>query len=168
MINERWVVNASPVIVLARIGQAGLLSALAQQVVMPEAVANEILAGPPDDPACLAVQQGKFAIVKAPPPHETLLAWDLGLGETSVLALAIAEPGTTAILDDAAARRCARSFSVPVKGTLAVIILAKQNGLIASAAELLRALKTSGFRINDTLVEKALQQTVNETWSGHS
>jgi predicted nucleic acid-binding protein len=108
--SNHWILNASPLIVLARIRQAGLFAALAEKVVLPQAVANEILAGPEHDPAYQLVRQGDFEIVNAPPASETLLAWDLGAGETSVLALAIAEPGWTAILDDAAARRCARSF----------------------------------------------------------
>lgn len=45
---ERWVVNASPLIVLARIGRDDLFFMLADQVVMPRVVAQEIQAGPKD------------------------------------------------------------------------------------------------------------------------
>ena len=56
-----------------------------------------------------------------------LAAWDLGAGETSVLAYSIAHPGWIALLDDGAARKCAKTFGVPLKGTLALIILAKKT-----------------------------------------
>ncbi len=48
---ERWVINASPLIVLARIGYERLLCDLPDQAVIPQAVASEIEVGPQDDPA---------------------------------------------------------------------------------------------------------------------
>jgi len=42
---ERWVLNASPLIVLAHIGREDLLFALADEVVVPRAVALEIQEG---------------------------------------------------------------------------------------------------------------------------
>lgn len=39
---ERWVVNASPLIVMAKIGHAQLLSALADEIVVPQTVVDEI------------------------------------------------------------------------------------------------------------------------------
>ena len=43
---ERWVLNASPLIVLGKIGQARLFAELAEAVVVPAAVMAEIAAGP--------------------------------------------------------------------------------------------------------------------------
>lgn len=53
---ERWVINASPLILLAKIDQLHLLGALAEQVIIPSAVVDEVYAGPSDDPAQLALQ----------------------------------------------------------------------------------------------------------------
>lgn len=117
------------------------------------------------DPAQQLLAAGRFILVDTPPPLPELLAWDLGSGETAVLALAMAEKGWSVILDDAAARKCARSFSISMKGTLAIVILAKKHGLIDSAAELLRALIAGGFRVDDQTVREALTRTVGETWS---
>ena len=93
-----------------------------------------------------------------------LLAWDLGAGETGVLAYALAHSGSIAILDDGAARRCARSLSIPVKGTLGIILLARQRNIIPSAAEVLRILRANGFRLDDSVIAEALYATVGETW----
>jgi len=49
MVAERWVVNASPLILLSKVGQAELLVRLPDEVFVPQAVAREILAGPKDD-----------------------------------------------------------------------------------------------------------------------
>ena len=162
--SEQWVVNASPLILLARIGRAELLRDLPARVVVPRAVAAEINAGPEDDPARQALARGQFQIVDTPAPSTEILTWDLGAGETAVLSLAAAEPNWTAILDDAAARKCALSFSVELKGTLAVVILAKQRGLVASAADLIRELQGVGYRIDNRLVREALSRTVGEAW----
>jgi hypothetical protein len=107
-VTERWVLNASPLIVLARVGQEHLFHTLADEVVVPRAVAVEIEAGPADDPARQFIAGGYFAIVEAVPVPE-VLAWDLGAGETAVLSYALRKPEWTVILDDAAAQVRAES-----------------------------------------------------------
>ena len=102
--------------------------------------------------------------MNAPPPPAEILAGGLGSGEIAVLSFALAEAGWTAILDDAAARRCACSFSLPAKGTLAVVLLARQQGLIDSAAEVLRSLRMTGFYLDDQTIREALMRTVGEEW----
>jgi predicted nucleic acid-binding protein len=155
--------NSSPLIVLSHVGQEHLFHALADQVVIPSAVAVEIDVGPADDPARRVVAGGRFTIVEAAPVPE-VLAWDLGAGETAVLSYALKEPGQTVVLDDAAARKCARSFELRLKGTLAVIILAKQRGLIPSATDVLRSLLNTGFRLDENVIREALSRTVGEEW----
>jgi len=162
-VTEQWVLNASPLIVLARVGQEHLLHTLADEVVVPRAVAVEIEAGPADDPVRQVMAGGYFTIVEAIPVPE-VLAWDLGAGETAVLSYALSKPGWTVILDDAAARKCARSFGLRLKGTLAVVILAKQRGSIPSATDVLRSLLNTGFRLDENVIREALSRTVGEKW----
>jgi predicted nucleic acid-binding protein len=163
-VTDAWVLNASPLIVLSRIQHEHLFLELASQIIVPLAVAKEIDAGPEDDSARLLLATGRLPVVEAPLASEELLAWDLGVGETAVLAFGLANPTWTVILDDGAARRCARSFSIPLKGTLGVVLLARQRGLIPSAATVLRELSASGFRLDDAVVDEALRKTVGETW----
>ncbi len=160
---EQWVLNASPLIVLARVGQEHLFHTLADEVVVPRAVAIEIEAGPADDPARQVIAGGRLTIVEAMPVPE-ILAWDLGAGEAAVLSYALRKPGWTVILDDAAARKCARSLGLRLKGTLAVVILAKQRGLIPSATDILRSLLNIGFRLDEKVIREALSRTVGEKW----
>jgi len=88
----------------------------------------------------------------------------LGSGETEVLSFTLAHSGYTAILDDFAARKCAKSLAIRVKGTLAVILIAKQKGMISSAAEVLRSLQSAGFHLHDQVIARALAETVGEDW----
>lgn len=159
---ERWVVNASPFIVLSRINQERLLTDLSDEIVLPQAVVDEIQAGPKDDRARQIIDQ--WPVVEVPTIPAELIAWDLGAGETAILAYAQANPDWTAIIDDGAARKCARSFNISVKGTLGIIISARQRELIPSAADLLRQLKTFDFRLDERLIAEVLTQTVNEEW----
>jgi predicted nucleic acid-binding protein len=163
-VDERWILNASPVIVLAHTGYTHLFASLADSAAIPEAVAAEIRSGPRDDPARKWIEAGSIAITNTPAPSRELLAWDLGAGETAVLAYALANPGCIAILDDAAARKCAQSFSVPLLGTLAIVVRAKQRGLISSAAEAIKALRSAGFRISDQVISAILKNAVQEDW----
>jgi predicted nucleic acid-binding protein len=161
---EFWVVNASPLIGLGKINYLELLMKLPDGVVVPSDVAEEIKAGPEGDAARLAIESGSFNLVKVSNPEPELAAWDLGRGETSVLAYALANTGWTAILDDSVARKCAHSFGIPVKGTLSVVILAKRRGLIPSASRVLHALQEAGLHLDERTVRVALRDTVGERW----
>jgi predicted nucleic acid-binding protein len=160
---DRWVVNASPIICLAKAGYVDLLLRLSTEIVVPTDVSDEIQAGPIDDPARTALASGNFQIVQVESQPE-ILAWDLGKGESAVLSYAWLNAGWTAIIDDLAARKCARSFAIPVKGTLALVILAKMRGLIGSASDVLQALRDAGLRLDDEVVRVSLKKSVNEDW----
>lgn len=163
-LTNRWILNASPLIVLARIKLADLFIQLADEVIIPRAVVDEIHDGPEGDLARQFLDSGILPIIDSPSPPPALLAWDLGAGETAVLSYAMTNVGWIAILDDIAARKCARSFSIPIKGTLGVVLMARQRGLIPSAANTLRELRNNGLWLDEHLVQEALRQTVNESW----
>ena len=164
LIAENWVVNSSPIIALGRVGHVELIARLPQKAAIPRAVKEELVVAPEGDPARAVVEGGMFEILETPPPTPEILAWDLGKGETAVLTHALSEPNWVAILDDGAARRCARSLSIRLTGTLSIVILAKQHGLIDSAAQVLRALQNNEFRLDDTIIRNVLAATVRENW----
>jgi predicted nucleic acid-binding protein len=160
---DGWVVNASPIICLAKAGHTDLLLKLPGEIIVPKAVAEEILAGPISDPARQLLVTGKLPVVEIQALPE-ILAWDLGKGETAVLSYTLANPGWIAVIDDLAARKCARSFTIPIKGTLAIVIQAKKRGLIVSASDAMRSLQAAGLRLDNEVIRIALKQTVNEEW----
>jgi predicted nucleic acid-binding protein len=160
---ERWVVNASPIICLAKAGFLDLLLKLPDEIIIPSTVIEEIQAGQSGDPAREVLASRTFPVEEVAIRPE-ILAWDLGQGESAVLSYALSNPGWVAIVDDRAARNCARSFSIPLKGTLAVVILAKNRGLVTSAAEIMRSLQTAGLRLDEEVIRIALMQILGETW----
>jgi predicted nucleic acid-binding protein len=162
-VSDIWVVNASPVIALAKVDRLYFLHDLCRELLVPEAVVAEILTGPPSDPARQAFERG-WGLAAA--PHHIspdLLEWGLGMGETAVLAVAMERKPATALLDDAAARTCAKALGIEVIGTLGVVLRAKRKALIPSASDVLKALRTAGFRLDDEVVRSALQR-IGETW----
>ena len=161
--SDLWVVNASPLIVLGKAGQLELLNRLPKEVVVPMAVAGEIKAGPPNDAARVAIEAGMFRLVETQEPTPELAAWDLGSGETAVISYALERPNWTAILDDGAARKCAISFNIRVKGTLAIVILARKRGLIPMARQTLRAMQEVGWRLDDNTIREVLKG-IGEDW----
>lgn len=162
--SDRWVVNASPLIVFGKIGQLDLLTQLPEEIVVPQAVANEILAGPETDAARLAIEAEMFQLVDLQAPTPELAAWDLGAGETAVLSYTLANSGWIAILDDGAARKCAVTFGISVKGSLAVVILAKKRGLIPQAKQVLHTMQEVGLRLDERTIRHVLKETLNEDW----
>lgn len=154
---ERPAVNASPLILLARANLLDLLQLAGPQIVAPAAVADEILREGPQDPAARALETVPWlTIVEAPPVPVVVQAWDLGAGESSVLAWALGHPGTVAIVDDLAARRCAAALHVSVRGTLGLILLAKQRGRIEAARPVLEAMRATGMYLSDAVLNQAL------------
>ena len=60
------------------------------------------------------------------------------------------------MLDDRDARRCARSLTIPVIGTLGLVLLAKEDGRISAARPLIQQLRESGMYLSDLVVNEAL------------
>ena len=83
-------------------------------------------------------------------------AWDLGLGESSVLAYSYVNAGTIAIIDDLAARRCAEALHIPLRGALGLVLIAKNRGVLPAARPVLLKLKQSGMYLSDRVLEKVL------------
>lgn len=160
--SEIWVANASPIIVLAKCGYLELLTQLSRELLIPQAVVDEILAGPDDDPARqqVAAHWGQTRLPRQIPSG--ILEWGLGAGETSVLAVA-QEMRAVAVLDDAAARACARVIGVPVIGSLGVIARAKSASLIPSAAEAFSKMRDVGLHVDDAIIARVLS-AIGESW----
>jgi predicted nucleic acid-binding protein len=154
---ERPAANASPLIFLARAGLLDLLQLLSAEVIVTEAVATEIGRRGANDPTARAIAETAWLIVaQTPAIPPQIQAWGLGVGESSVLAWALAHPGAEAIVDDLAARRCAASLNIPVRGTLGLVLTAKQRGRITAARPVLMQLRQGGMYLSDRVLNQAL------------
>jgi predicted nucleic acid-binding protein len=155
-VSEAWVVNASPVILFSRIGRLDLIERLALQILIPNAVIDEVRAGQGKDPTAAAAlkwaEQYRVDDVTVPASVEH---WDLGAGESQVIAHCV---GATrwSVLDDRAARRCALAHGVPVVGSVGVVLRSKKNGNLDQARPIIERLIAAGMFLDDELVDRIL------------
>jgi predicted nucleic acid-binding protein len=156
--DRKWVVNASPVILLADVGHVKLLTTLCPTLVIPETVAKEIHAGPYEDTAQRWLNSaGQKYIHPVQSTDVTIAGWDLGAGESAVLTWAHSHQEYEAILDDRAARDCAVTLNIPVRGTLGVVLLAKRAGLIPQVRPVFDLIVEAGLRITPDVLQTALR-----------
>lgn len=156
--SDVWVMNASPLILLGKIGRLDLIFRLSSRVMVPEGVAVELRAGPLADAARGWIDgEGAGAVTPVERVDPLVAAWDLGLGESHVLTLCRKLPDAEAILDDRAARNCAAGLGVRVRGTVSLIVLAKRRGVITRAKPLLDGLLEQGIRVDAVVVGAALR-----------
>ena len=159
MRDARLVVNASPLIHLAEADLLQLLREAAPAVWVPEPVALEIRAYGEQDPTARALANQEWLEVR-PPTELTadVLAWDLGPGESAVLALARAFRGSTAVIDDLAGRRCAEALGLPLRGTVGLVLAAKLAGRLAAARPVLERLRDAGMYLSNAVLQRALSR----------
>ena len=154
---EPPIVNASPLIYLSQVGLLHYLQLVGEEVLVPQAVANEIRAYGPNDITAHSLHHTSWLqIVEVPEVPAIIQAWDLGPGESEVLAWAHANPETETIIDDLAARRCAATLGVPVRGTLGLVLIAKQRGEIPEARPVVEQLCRAGMYLSSHVIERAL------------
>lgn len=161
---ETWVPNASPLIVLAKIGRLDLLEEEGRTLIVPAEVAEEVRRGPATDPARLAIERGWGGSPVREEADAEVLEWGLGAGESAVLGVA-RRSRAVAVLDDGEARAAARVLGCQVIGTLGVVLRARVRGRIASAADVLHALVRAGFRLDAAVVRAALLRVCGEPWT---
>lgn len=153
---RRWVFDASPLIALGKAGLLDLPQRVAIEGLIPEDVVAEVMAGDETDPARRWLEAGApFPIVPvAVAPIVT--AWNLGPGESAVISYALAHAGTEAVLDERSARTCARALGVRVRGTLGLLVLAKQEGAIQEVRPYVEAILAGGYHLGADLVARVL------------
>ena len=145
-----WAVNASPLIVLGKIGLLSLLSRLCSSLIVPTEVASEVMRGN-DDASSWLTSLGR-SFVRDVLVDSRVLAWNLGAGESAVLSWCIEHRDYEALVDDRAARDCAETFGIRVRGTLSILVVAKSEGLIPAVKPKIEELRQMGFRMSKEVV----------------
>ena len=142
------VCNSSPVIALAQIKALDLLRMLFTGVVIPPTVRGEIQS--------VALPEW----VQVQPLTQELDARvataSLDAGEREALGLAIERRADLLVLDDLPARLLAEKLGIPVIGTVGVLLLAKQRGLLPVIRPALDALRGVNFFLAEHLYLRLL------------
>jgi len=154
------IADASPLIALARVNGLGWLHSLFTQVVVTEVVLSEVLTGRYPDtetPIQQALAAGWLQAAAVGTSEPALPDLDEGEAASIRLALSSGEPALL-LIDERAGRAVAQDFGITVAGTAAVIGLARQRGLIASARDVFAALHASDFRMAPAVIQAVMDR----------
>lgn len=149
--------DTSPIQYLYQTEMLDLLPGLFGQVFVPEAVLSELDAGlrqGVDLPNLKEIPWLNVCAVsdRTPLSQES----SLGEGEREVIALGQERPGSMLPLDDRNARRHAIALGLKISGTLGVLLLAKEEGLLDSVRTVLDRLQRQRFRLDPLTRRTAL------------
>lgn len=151
------VVNNTPLVAFWSLGRFDLFPALLGEVWIPPAVHGEFLAA---DFALRQADLEKAPWLRVMPlaePRRALSYVGLDRGEAEVLALAEEHDARLVVIDERRARQLARRMGFDLTGTLGLLLLAKEEGLLTSVAESIAALEVAGLHLSRSLVERTLQ-----------
>lgn len=150
------IVNSSPTILLSKIGRLEFLQLLSKKVILPQSVWEEI--------SRYSVKSeipdlGKFPWLSIRPDPEiptSIVEWNLGKGESAVLAMGLVPSESEVVLDDLDARMCAQEHDLKVIGTMGVVILARERKLIQAAKPIFMELRKAGMFLSDKTMNEIL------------
>ncbi len=158
MISGLVVSNSSILIHLSRINRLKLLKEIFGRIVIPKAVYEEcVVEGKPGADEIgssnwIEVREVKDVHLKR------VLQMFLDEGEAEAIVLAIESNADLILLDEAEARKIAKSLGLRVTGTIGILLKAKKLGLIKRLKEEIDALRKTGFWISEKLIYKILQE----------
>jgi len=146
--------DAGPLIYLAGAGQLDLLARLYGRVVVPLVVYEEVVVSGAGLIGSAQVAAARWIEVQDVAPDPTL-AELLDLGEAAAIPLA-ERLGAILLCDDAAGRCEARRRRVAVVGTLGVLCLAKDRGLLDRVGPVIATMRAAGMYVSESLVHEVL------------
>jgi len=164
--------NASPLIILGKLSQLGLLIKLYNEILIPpevyqEVVINGLRLGTPDARAVdFLVQQNHIRVMKISSP-DPLPDWSQSIdpGEMEAILLAQEQLVDWVIIDNNHARRAARQLGLLLKGTIGLLLDGfRQNYLSLEDFELIiLSIKSQpNLWISERLCDEALAQARKE------
>ena len=149
--------NTSPLQYLYQTDLLHLLSGLFGSVQVPTAVAAELAEGRRRGVRLPELAHLPWMTVRSVRERRLLpLVTSLGSGEKEVLALGLEASDHLLVLDDRDARRHAIAAGLEVTGTLGILVLAKEHGLLDSIRPALNRLQALRFRLSTETYRAAL------------
>lgn len=153
------IADAGPLIALSRLQQLDLLRGVFGNVLITATVRNEVL--PTADYAGktslqTALEAGWLQTVDDPIGDWQTLCTGVDAGEASAIHLACQLPYALLVMDDRAGRAEANARNLRFIGTAAVVGMATLKGLIPAARPVLYALRDSGYRLSEAVIQSVL------------
>ena len=150
------IVNNTPLVALWSLDQLSLFRELYTEVWIPPAVKAEFLEVKPRIRQASLDNAPWIKTVRLTQPQRRVYA-GFHRGEASVLDLAEEQKARLVIIDELKARRYAQQIGLQVTGTIGVLLLAKEQGLINAIQPPITEFQAHGLYLSSALINKALQ-----------
>jgi predicted nucleic acid-binding protein len=140
------IADTSCLIVLSNIDRLEILKSLYSHIIITPEIKAEFGG---ELPNWIAVSSEKR--------EQKALRLELDKGEASAIGLGLVYDHVLILIDEKKGRKVARQLTLPVMGTLGVLIKAKEKGYITSLATEIEKLKQVEFRMSEKLIQKILK-----------
>lgn len=149
--------DTSPLRYLVLIGQADLLPALYTEVLIPEAVADELNQPATPEPVrrWITHRPSWLQVVPLTAKHASVSLSNLDPGEHDAILLALHLKADLVLMDEREGVEEARRLGLTVTGTLGVLDRAAERGLIQLASAI-ASLRQTNFRVDPGLLDRLL------------
>ncbi|MFI3138361.1 MAG: DUF3368 domain-containing protein [Methylococcaceae bacterium] len=152
--------NTTPIIALSSIQSLHLLPQLFGEIHLVKEVIDECtVGGPISVPSLMEIDWIKP--VQSTPIEHTSVLLELDKGEKHTLDMAGKYKADWVIIDEKIGRNMAEYLGLKVTGTLGILLKAKQQGLIPSFLDSVKAMQSQGIYYQTALINK-LAPTVGE------
>ncbi|MGG6266971.1 DUF3368 domain-containing protein [Leptolyngbya sp. AN03gr2] len=153
------VCHTSPITNLAAIDQLEILHAVYGEIVIPQAVYDELTQVEYAVPGMTEVQAVDWIQVIAVRDRVQVATFQqvLHVGEAEAITLALELSAERLLIDEAAGRTIAEASGLKVTGILGVLLIAKQRDLIPRVQPVIdRLISEAGFRVSSALYQAIL------------
>jgi predicted nucleic acid-binding protein len=151
------VVNSTPLVAFWSIGRLDVLRGLFREIMIPPAVRDEFLSTEKETRRKTLHDESWIRVVALENQNRAAVYAGLDEGEAQVLVLAEEQNASLVLIDERKARRYAERLKLPLSGTLGVLLLAKEEGIIPSISPLLKAIQEAGLYLHEELVQQVLK-----------
>ena len=149
--------NTTPLLSLIKISKLNLLKELYTQVIIPEAVFEEMEQGKHKKYYTDIKKAEWIKIQPVKDKNASKYFIDLDKGEAEVIMLAEEIQADLVIIDELIGRDYARYLKLKITGTLGILLKAKEKGLIKEIKPLLLDMKDKGIWLSDSLIKSVLE-----------
>jgi predicted nucleic acid-binding protein len=154
--------DSSSLISLARIGKLDLLRRLYGELVIPQAVWNEVTVKGAGQAGAEELKSAAWIKTVTVANDELVLALqrDLDAGEAEAIALALEKKADLLLMDERLGRETAQYFGLRYIGLLGILTEAKHKGEVEAIKPVLDLLRNrAGYRISVELYRRVLHET---------
>lgn len=153
------VADAGPIIAFARIGRLDVLRHVVGELIIPDAVYEELVIKGQGKSGAAEVEQSTWIHRRAVTDRTAFdsLPSQLHLGEREAIVLA-QELGAQLLIDERRGRRSAKERGLEILGILRILVEVKRLGHVDPVKPLFDAILASGYWIDEELIPAFLQE----------